>query len=144
MSEPSTFRTLYVKIGDGASPEVFTHDCSINAARGIQFQSQGQDVFVPDCASPEAPAWRKHYKTGLSASINGAGVADLSGIEALDAWFRSDDAKNIQVFCNTHGKWAGAFKLTSLQWDGDPTKGDPVAFSCTMESHGTVAPYDPA
>lgn len=141
MTAPTTFRTLYVKIGNGASPEVFTHDCTINSDRGIQFQSQGQDVYVPDCASPEAPAWREHYKTGLSATITGSGKADADSISAMDTWFRGDDAKNVKVFADDKGNWVGPFKLTDLQWSGDPLSGDPVAFTCTLQSHGEIEPY---
>lgn len=141
MTAPSTVRSIYIKIGDGASPEVFTHDCTINSARGIQFQSNGQDVIVPDCADPEAPAWRTHYKTGLSATITGSGKADVGSVDVFDDWFRADTAKNIKIYLGTDGYWSGAFKLTDLQWSGDPTSGQPVEFTCTMQSHGTVAAY---
>lgn len=144
MAAPTTFRTIYVKIGDGASPEVFTHDCTINGDRGIQFQSQGQDVYVPDCTSPEAASWREHYVTGLSATISGAGHADADSILTMDTWFRGGAAKNIKVFAADKGSWTGQFKLTDLQWSGDPSSGTPVAFTCTMQSHGEIAAYTAA
>lgn len=144
MGKPTTIRSIYIKIGDGANPEVFSNDCTINTDRGIQFQSQGQDVYVPDCTDPETPAWRDHNITGLSATLSGNGVLDTDSIEDFDAWFRSGAAKNIQVFAADKGNWAGAFKLTGWELKSNPTDGSEATFSCTMESHGTVAPYDPA
>lgn len=147
MSQPNTISVIYLKIGNGATPEVFAHDCTINSERGIQFQSQGQDVYVPDCDDPTALPWRQHFKGGLSATLSGSGVADADSLQAMDAWFRAPNptaAKNVQVWCDDKGSWSGAFKLTEFQVTGDPTTGQPGSFTCTIESHGVVAPYDPA
>jgi predicted secreted protein len=141
MSTPNTFRTIYFKIGNGNSPETFTHDCIINSERGVQFQSQGQDVYLPDCSSPESPAWREHFKTGLSATVTGSGKADSASLAAMDTWFRGDTAKNAQVWAEAQGNWEGAWKLTQFQITGDPLSGNPVEFSATFESHGTIAAY---
>lgn len=140
MAKPATIRgtQLYVKIGDGADPEVFTHPCLINTQRGIQFQSNGQDVEIPDCALPDDPAWTDHEKMGLSATITGAGKLDTADIDDYTAWFASNDAKNVQVWLNAVGKWSGAFKLTDFQVTGD-RNGDKAEVSLTLKSHGAVS-----
>lgn len=142
----STFRTVAIEIGDGASPgEQFTHTCTINTSRGIQFKSNGQDVYVPDCDNPEAPAWRLHNKTGLSATITGAGNADAESVVLLDTWYRTDTHKNVRVSLfdglTLKGSWTGPFKLTDFQWTSDPMVGNPTQFTCTMESDGVVNAY---
>lgn len=144
MAQPSTERIIYVKIGDGASPEVFTHSCLINTSRGLQMQSNGQDVNVPDCSDPTSPAWRDHLKTGLSATISGSGRLDTAAIALFDAWWRADTAKNVQVWVNTHGYWLGAFKCTNFQIEGDPQSGEYITAQVTLESHGALGTYTAA
>ncbi len=133
---------LYIKVGNGMSPETFAHPCLINTTRGIQFQSNGQDIPVQDCADPEAISWTEHEKTELSATINGAGQLDnvLATIEFYDAWFRSADSRNVQVWTGTVGKWAGAFHLTdwSVTSGGRGTKAE---VSLTLKSDGVVAAF---
>lgn len=139
MSKPATLKgeSLFIKIGDGASPEVFTHPCTINAERGIQFQSNGNEVEVPDCTDPSDPVWTEFYKTALSATINGAGKLDTAVAAIWAAWFASDDAKNIKVYLGSGAYWSGAFKLTDFQITGN--RADVCEVTATIRSHGTVA-----
>lgn len=142
MAQPITIKAtqLFIKIGNGASPETFSHPCLINTSRGIQFQSNGQDVAVPDCNDPEALAWTDHTKMELSATISGAGLLDTENIDTFDAWFSTDTAKNIQVWLNTHGHWTGAFKLTDWQVNGSG-RGAKAEATLTLKSSGIVGPY---
>lgn len=144
MAKPATIKgtEVYIKIGNGADPEVFTHPCLINTQRGIQFQSNGTDVEVPDCDDPSAPAWTDHEKTGLSATITGAGKLDTTSILTYDTWFRGNDAKNVQVWCAAKGYWQGGYKLTDFQVTGD-RNGDKAEVSLSLKSHGVVQPYSP-
>lgn len=133
---------LYIKVGNGASPEVFSHPCLINTTRGIQFQSNGQDIAVPDCADPDALAWTEHEKQELSATITGAGLLDniLATIQFYDAWFRSPDSRNVQVWTGTSGKWAGAFHLTDLNVSAGG-RGTKAEITMTLKSDGLIAPF---
>lgn len=145
MAPPSTIRgtQLYIKVGDGESPETFAHPCLINTQRGIQFTSNGQNIAIPDCAAPDDPAWTEHEKSDLTATITGAGILDTAAIAEYDAWFRSNDAKNVQVWVNTFGHWPGAFKLTDFQVTGD-RGGGKAEVSLTLTSHGEVEAFVPA
>jgi predicted secreted protein len=143
MAQPTTIRgtQLLIKVGDGASPEVFTHPCLINTERGIQFQSQGADVVVPDCATPEDPAWLEHVKDGLSATITGAGTLNITDVDEFDAWFRDPDPKNVQVWLGTHGYWQGAFHLTEFQVTG--TRTEKAQCNISLRSEGVVPAFVP-
>lgn len=135
---------LYIKVGDGASPEVFSHPCLINTKRGIKFTSSSNKVIVPDCDNPEDPAWTEAIKDGLNASIDGAGTLDnkAATIQFYDGWFRSPDAKNVQVWLGTMGYWAGAFQLTSWELNGD--RNDNAQATLTLESDGALEAFAPS
>ena len=138
--------SLLVQIGDGESPEVFAHDCLINAERGIAFASETNRQVIPDCTAPETPAWSVVNKDGLSATITGAGMLHTASVPDWAARFASDDAKNVRVLlngvtlANGGGHWAGAFKLTA--WEVTGTRNEKAQVSVTLESDGAVAWVD--
>src|SRR5690606_30459482 len=109
MAKPTSVKgtQLFIKVGDGASPEVFTHPCLINAERGIAFRSTTGDIVGPGCNSPDDPAWRELVKDALSAGVTGAGILDnvLLTIRAYTTWWKGDTAKNVQVWLGTVGYW---------------------------------------
>lgn len=77
---------LLIKVGDGATPEVFETYCSINAERGITFTAGTNDQDIPDCQDPDAIAWVVREKTNLSASITGSGVLDTGDVQDFFDW----------------------------------------------------------
>lgn len=133
---------LLVQISDGASPEVFAHDCLINTERGIAFASETNRQVIPDCDDPDSPAWSVITKDGLTATITGAGMLHTGSVEDWNTWFNSDDAKNIRVLlngvtlANGGGHWAGAFKLTG--WEITGSRNEKATVSVTLESDGVV------
>jgi hypothetical protein len=130
---------LFIKVGDGASPEVFAHPCLINTQRGIQFQSQANKTIVPDCDNPDDPAWTLVTKDQLGATINGSGTLNVADVEDYDAWFRSADPKNVEVWLGTKGHWAGSFHCTNFNVTGD--RGSFAQVTITLESEGVVAAF---
>lgn len=141
--QPTTLKgtQIYLKISDGGSPEVFAHPCLINADRGVTFRSNTNDIVVPDCDSPEDPAWRELVKDALSAGLTGSGVLDnvLATIQAYTAWWKSDTGKNVQVWLGTVGYWSGSFKLTEWQITG--ARNDKAQVQITLESDGEVSDF---
>lgn len=132
---------LLIQIGDGGGPEVFTHDCLINTERGIQFSADGQETIIPDCADPDAPAWKDLMKDGLMAVVNGQGLLNTSSLPAWDTWFRNNATKNVRVNVNVAGAsgggyWAGAFHLMNFEVTG--TRKQKATVSVTLQSSGTV------
>lgn len=138
---------LLVQIGDGAEPEVFAVDCLINSERGIQFSSDTNEIVVPDCDDPDAPAWKESTKDGLSATVSGAGMLHTTSVETWFDWFRSKDTKNVRVkvdvsAANGGGYWQGAFHLTAFEITGN--RNDKATVSVTLTSSGIVAWTDAA
>lgn len=131
---------LYIKVGNGASPtETFTHPCLINTKRGIKFQSSTNKIVMPDCDNPDDPAWTEAIKDALSAMIDGAGKLDRAAVASYDAWFRSKDTKNVQVWLGTVGYWQGAFHLTNWEISGD--RNDYCDATVSLESSGALSAW---
>jgi len=137
---------LLVQIGDGASPEVFAHDCLINTERGIAFASETNRQVIPDCENIDDPSWSVVNKDGLSATISGSGMLHTTSVKDWDEWFRGDDGKNVRVLlngvslANGGGHWAGSFKLTG--WEVTGTRNEKAQVSVTLESDGVVTWVD--
>lgn len=132
---------LLLKVGDGASPEVFSTYCSINAARGISFSSTTNDFNLPDCSDPEEIAWVVREKDGLSASVTGAGMVNTPDVEAFFDWFTSPDSKNCEVVVDVPSAdggviFEGAFHLTDFEITGD--RGGKMECSITLASDGEI------
>lgn len=139
--------SLLIQISDGASPETFTHDCLINAERGIQFSSDVNEFLVPDCDTPDEPAWKETTKDGLSASITGGGMLHTTSVETWFNWFKDDATKNIRVNVNVSaanggGYWAGAFHLTAFEIGGN--RNEKATVSVTLISNGPITWTDAA
>lgn len=140
--------SLLVQIGDGAGPEVFAHDCLINASRGIQFQSETNRETIPDCTTPDSPAWSSLSKDAFSATITGEGMLHTSSVETWFTWFNGDIAKNVRVLfngvtlANGGGHFAGAFKLTGWEITGE--RNQKATVSVTLESDGPLTWVDAA
>lgn len=138
--------SLLVQIGDGATPEQFAHDCLINTERGISFASETNRQVIPDCDTPDTPAWSVVNKDSFSATISGAGMLHTPSVKEWADWFASDDAKNVRVLLNGvlladgGGHWAGAFKLTG--WEVTGTRNEKATVTVTLESDGPVTWVD--
>lgn len=133
---------LLVQIGNGAGPEVFAHDCLINAERGIAFSADTNEFIVPDCTNPDDPAWKEVTKDGLSATITGGGMLHTSSVSTWFAWLTDDATKNVRVLlngvtlANGGGHWAGAFHLTAFEVTGN--RNEKVTVSVTLMSSGAI------
>lgn len=61
-------------LGDGATPtEVFTKICGFNSM-GLQIQKDTNDVTIPDCDDPDAPAWKATDVLNLAWSLTFEGI----------------------------------------------------------------------
>ena len=134
---------LVLKVGNGMSPEAFTAFCTINAERGITFDSQTNDETIPDCDDPEALAFLVREKDGLSVSFTGGGMLHKNDVARMDAWWRSADPKNCQVILDDDEPdnvitWEGAFHLTQFELSGN--RNEKVSATMTLASDGPVTP----
>jgi predicted secreted protein len=130
---------LYIKVSNGDG--TYSHPCLINTKRGLKFSSSTNKSIIPDCDNPDDPAWQEAIKDALSASIDGSGKLDnkAATITFYDTWFRSPDAKTVQVWLGTVGYWQGDFQLTGWEVTGD--RNDNADASVTLESDGELAAF---
>lgn len=132
---------LLIKVGDGATPEVFSTPCSINAERGITFSAGANDQDIPDCSNPDAIAWVVREKTNLSASITGSGVLDTEDAEFFYDWLKSEDPKNVKVIVDVPAEaggiiFTGAFHLTEFSITGN--RAEKMQVSISLSSSGEI------
>lgn len=90
------FGKMLVKLGDGASPEVFEAPCGFTT-QALNRGKTLNETNVPDCDDPDAPAWTGREVQSLTWSISGSGVLAQEARTAWEAYFDSTDSKNIEV-----------------------------------------------
>lgn len=132
---------LVLKVGDGASPEVFTALCSINAERGVTFNAQTNDQTIPDCTDPDAMAWVSREVETLSLDVTGGGMLDKGNVKTMWDWWQSGDSRNCKVILDDDTAanvitWTGAFKLPTFDLTGN--RGEKVQTSLSLSSDGEV------
>lgn len=136
---------LLIQISDGGDPAVFTHDCLINAERGIQFSSDRNDEVVPDCDNPDSPGWKSGTVDGLQATVNGAGMLHTTSIKPWFNWLASGETKVVRIktdvsAANGGGYWEGPFNLTAFEITG--SRGAKATSSETLVSNGALVWVD--
>lgn len=132
---------LLIKVGNGADPEVFSHNCSINAQRGMALSAETNDSNVPDCDDPDAIPWLEREKRSKSGTITGQGTLNASDQDLFFAWLVSDDTKNVKVVTDISGAtggrvYAGAFHCTQFEITG--AIGEKVQANITLVSSGEI------
>lgn len=132
---------LQIRVDNGltGTNQAYAHPCMINAARGLDLTSNGQDENIPDCADPDALAWTTHTKATLGGQISGAGMLDATNYSTFYSWFITDTGKTVKVDLNgtVGGVVTGSFKLTQLAITGD--RGKRVEVNLTMKSDGALS-----
>lgn len=132
---------LLIKVGDGATPEVFETYCSINAERGITFTAGTNDQDIIDCENPDAVAWVVREKTNLSAAITGSGVLNTPDVADFYDWLTDEDPRNVKVIVDvpsTDGGviFTGRFHLTEFSLTGN--RGEKMQASISLSSDGAI------
>lgn len=144
MAQPTTakFGQMVISIGDGASPEVFTAPCGFSS-KSLTLSKNLQEVNLPDCDDPDAPAWIGRDVASLTATVSGEGVLAEESIETWAAFFTSTDSKNVRIRITTAGgyiNYEGLMHLESLSHSAD--QGGRVTCNVTMQSDGEMVITD--
>lgn len=141
MAKPTTsaFSQFLIKIGDGASPEVFGAPCGLTS-KGFNQTANTQETSVPDCDDPDAPAYIERAVDTLSAEITGSGVLAKEAHD--DVWQPMFDAavsKNCRIypFGLANGYYEGKFVLTA--YGNAVQRGQKVNVDITLSSDGQFA-----
>jgi hypothetical protein len=140
---------LLIRLGDGATPETFTHHCVINTNRGIEFTSSPIETLIPNCPpDDDEPGWVSREVDGLSCSIPVAGMLDTRSYKPFRDWFLSGNSRNIQVElvasgADGGGHWFGAAIISGHKLEAAGNK-NKVTFEGTLMSDGAWAWVDTA
>lgn len=132
---------LLLKLSNGASPEVLTIYCSINAARGITFTSATNDFSIPDCVDLDKIAWLAREKVSLSVGVTGAGILNTPDVKPFFDWWKSEDSRTCEIVVDVPAAdggviFAGKLHLTEFSITGD--RGAKQEVSITLASDGEV------
>ena len=130
-------RALLVKIGDGASPEVFSNLCGLNS-KAMTINNSSIDVTTPDCSTPGGALWTETLNGLKNVSITGDGFFEDSTSETRmnTVAMAADNSCNFTVTVPAFGTYAGAFRIASLEFGGETEGG--VTYSLSLESTGAV------
>ena len=130
-------RALLVKIGDAASPEVFSNLCGLNS-KSLTINNSSIDVTTPDCTTPEGALWTATLAGLKNLGLSGDGFFEDSVAEARmnTVAMAADNTVNMEVVVPDFGTYSGAFRIASLEFGGETEGG--VTYSVSLESNGTV------
>ena len=134
------FGAFVVKLGNGASPEVFAAPCAFTS-RSLSLTKAVSETNVPDCSDDDATTWTLRRATYKSATVTGEGVLAMGNLDEWRAFFEGDDPVNCEVefvesAANNGGYYRGPFHLTDLNVSG--TKGELAMISVTLQSAGAL------
>lgn len=135
---------LLLKFGDGEAPEVFTHACSINASRSIQFTAEENTSVIPDCADLNAPGWIVSDITSKRVTASGSGMLNTPDFDALHAWWDSSESRNAKLVIDVSAADGGriisaAFKILTLEVSGEKDGKIEISISIASDGPATVA-----
>ncbi len=127
-------KDLLIKIGDGASPEVFT---TVAGLRSTQLALNATNVDVTNADSTDQ--WRELLSGGgvKTASVSGSGVfKDAASDATLRTAFFNQATGNFQLTIPSFGTVTGPFKIATLQYEG-PYDGE-LKVSLSLASAGAL------
>lgn len=129
---------MALQVGDGASPEVFSTYCSVNAERGISFTAETNDVALPDCTDLELVDWIAREKVSLSAGITGGGMVHKADVPKFYEFLTDLDSRNCRITIPGTGGtvFAGKFHLSAFEVTGG--RNERATCSITLASDGPV------
>jgi TP901-1 family phage major tail protein len=133
MPGPQKGSALLMKIGDAASPEVFT---TIGGMRSTSLTLNDEMVDVTNKDSSNARTILAQGGVN-SVSVSGSGVfTDSTSEGTLKGKFNISALTNYQFLVPDFGTFTGAFMLTTLEYGGE-YNGE-VTYSFTFESSGAI------
>ena len=130
-------RALLVKIGDGEASEAFSNLCGLNS-KSLTINNSSIDVTTPDSTAPEGALWTQTLAGLKNVSASGDGFFEDSTAEARmnTVAMSADNSVNMQITVPDFGTYAGAFRISSLEFGGETEGG--VTYSLSLESNGAV------
>lgn len=129
-------RLLLIRIGDGASPEVFANLCGIKT-RSFNLSANETDTTKPDCANPGGPVQRTARPGIVQRTFSGSGSFVAGGPSAvLMAHVRNATMFNAEVVVPGEGVYKGRWMVSDFEFEGDME--DDMQFSATFSAAGAL------
>ena len=130
-------RSMLLKIGDGAGSETFTVLAGVNS-KTLTINNSAIDVTTPDASTPAGALFAASLNglKSMSLSADGVFLDETAEARLNTVAMASDSSANFQLIVPDFGTYAGAFRVTSLEFGGETEGG--VTFSSAMESNGAV------
>jgi len=125
---------LLIKVGDGATPEVFTTVAGLRT-KNLTLNTETVDITNSDSVNK----WRELLEgAGIkSASASGSGVFKDSASEStLVTAKMAGTIKNYQIVTPGLGTFEGAFQISQLQFAGEHN--GEVTYELSLESAGEL------
>jgi predicted secreted protein len=123
VAAPTTLRgtKLLIKLGDGATPEVFTAPCAL-ATKAFNRTTSTNEFNVADCDDPDAPVWTERVKGAISAGVTGSGTLAEESLDLYEAFFAEVDPRNVQIVIDYPvgaRTYQGLFHMTTFNITGE-------------------------
>lgn len=131
-------RKLLIRVGNGASPEVFSVKCSFNGDRAISFSSSSTDETDIDCDDPTAVAYTVTVVDSLSVEVSGGGRVKADEVPFFFDWWRSGEPKNAQVAIDAVDGVEFEGQLLLLNWSVNGGETGSATSDMTMKFTGPV------
>lgn len=131
-------RRLLIRVGNGASPEVFSVKCSFNGDRAISFSSSSTDETDIDCDDPTAVAYTVTVVDSLSVEVSGGGRVKADEVPFFYEWWNSGEPKNAQVAIDAVDGVEFEGQLLLLNWSVNGGETGSATSDMTMKFTGPV------
>lgn len=131
-------RTLLIKIGDGADPEVYSTLCGLNS-KTLTINNSEVDVTTPDCVDPDGVLWTEVLDGVKRVSVSGNGFFEDSASELRlnTVVMATPPVASLQVIVPGLGTFQGEFFVSDVEWGGESEGG--VTGSLSAASTGAIA-----
>lgn len=134
-----TFSQFLVKVGDGASPEVFTDPCGLTT-RGFTRSANMNDTNVPDCADPDAPSWLGRDVVSYHGAIAGSGVVAKESFQTWEDWWNDGATRNVRIELGNPVEYAWIMPAKLSDFAVTSERGKRVDMTVSIVSDGAVTP----
>jgi hypothetical protein len=98
MAQPRTlpFSDFLIYIGSNDSPGTYATPCGFNQ-KSLSFDAETSDTTIPDCDTPEDPAWTTRSVSALGATVTGSGVMAMASLTTWRTWMLAADVRQVRV-----------------------------------------------
>lgn len=140
MASPKTikFGKFAVMLGTPGANPVYTAPCGFNS-KSLTLSKELNDITIPDCDNPDAPAWIGRDVASMSAAISGEGVVAESALPTWLLAYESSEPVPVKVIMTgsaTTYSFTGKMHVASLAFEA--ALGERVMLTVDLQSDGEL------